>query len=159
MAARTASRTVAMPRRDQSAPAGTEQLHVDLFVARIDDRQISGSFVIGRDVRRREGGQRRQPDGRLARRQRDAARGGDTDPQSGEAARSDGDGDPVDVDEFEPRAGSSRAPTSGIKASAWPRTIGTDSRASTPPCSVSSTAAAQTSSAVSIASTRMIGTV
>ncbi len=44
---------------------------------------------------------------------------------------------------------------SGISASAWPRTIGSDSWAATLARSVSSTAAEQASSAVSMARTRM----
>src|SRR5665213_1455419 len=44
---------------------------------------------------------------------------------------------------------------SGIKASAWPRAIGIDSCATMAPCPVSSTAAEQASSAVSMAKTRM----
>ena len=46
-------------------------------------------------------------------------------------------------------------PISGISASAWPRTIGSDSLV-TLPFAVSSTAAEQASSAVSIASTRIV---
>jgi hypothetical protein len=45
--------------------------------------------------------------------------------------------------------------TIGISASAWPRAMGSDSIAMIPPCTVSSTAAEQASSAVSMASTRM----
>ena len=44
---------------------------------------------------------------------------------------------------------------SGISASAWPRVMAFDSRAITLPCSVSSTAAAQASSAVSMARMRI----
>ena len=53
-----------------------------------------------------------------------------------------------------PLISSTRA-INGIRASAWPRAIGIDSRARIVPCSVSSTAAEQASSAVSMAKIRI----
>ena len=143
------------PRRHDGAAAGPEHLQVDVIVARVDDRDHR-QRVVGGDQGRGIGGERRQADRRLAGGERDAARRGDADAQAGEAAGPGGDGDAVERGEFEPGARPCTRAISGIRASAWPRTIGSDSCAEIPPCSVSSTAAEQASSAVSMARTRMI---
>ena len=87
----------------------------------------TGERIVGGDEWRGESSQCRQADGRLAGGERDAARRGDADAQSGEAARS----------RWSPRCGQARRnravpgritrAISGISASAWPRCIGSDS--------------------------------
>jgi hypothetical protein len=87
------------PRRHDRYAVRREHLEVDLLVARIDRRN---DRVIGArgDVRRREGGQRREPDRGLSGGERNASRGGNADAQAGEAARPDSDGDAVEIVEF-----------------------------------------------------------
>ena len=82
-------------RRDDGAAARREHLHVDVLMPRIDRDGDAGGFV-GRDMRRGECGKRGQAERRLAGGERDAARRGDADPQSGEAAGAGGDADAVE---------------------------------------------------------------
>ena len=59
--------------------------------------------VIRRDIGRREAGEGRETDRRLARGERNAARRRDADAQAGEAARAGGDCDAIEVPEFDLR--------------------------------------------------------
>ena len=80
-APRAAARCAAPP----GAAAGSERLQIDMPVPRID-ATTTGSVSSAAIKRRGEGGECREPDRRLAGGKRDAARGGNADPQSGKAA-------------------------------------------------------------------------
>ena len=75
-------------RRQQHAAAGAEQLEIDMAMAAID-RGGDRRRRIGGDIGRRQRRKRRDADHGLAGGERNAARGGDADPQSGEAAGAD----------------------------------------------------------------------
>ena len=141
-------------RRHERAPAGAEHLQIDVIVPRIDRRHHGGGVVLG-DVRRREAGQRRQADGRLAGGERDAARRRDADAQAGEAAGPGGDRDAVELARIRRRPGPSRA-RSAASSLRHGRAPSAASRSRSPRHgAVSSTAAEQAASAVSMARTRM----
>ena len=136
--------------RISEPPSPLDHLEIDMVVPRID-RGDHRLLAVLADDRRGIGGQRGQPDHRFVGGERDAARGREPDPQAGKAAGAGGDRDAVERGERRsPDCFMTRA-ISGISASAWPRFIGCDSCAISLPASVSSTAAAQASSAVSMA--------
>ena len=69
------------PRRDDDAAAGAEDLQVDMIVPRID-RGDDRDRIVGGEMRRRIGGERRHADDRLVGGERNAARRGDADAQA-----------------------------------------------------------------------------
>ena len=73
------------PRRRQRPAAGSKYLQVDMVVPRVDRRDHRHGSV-GIHQWRGQSGQSRQPDRRLCGGERDAARRGNADPQSGKAA-------------------------------------------------------------------------
>ena len=86
--------------RNKRAPAGAEHLQIDVVVAGIDRGHDVRAVVLG-DQRGAEGGEGGEADRRLSRCQRDAAGGRNPDPQPGEAAGAGGDGDTVEIGEFD----------------------------------------------------------
>ena len=89
-------------RGNQRAPADAEHLQIDVIVAGIDCRHHVRAVVLG-DQGGRERGERGETDRRLPRRQRDAAGGRYSHPQSGKAAGAGGDDDAVEIGEFDLR--------------------------------------------------------
>ena len=71
-----------------------------MLVPGIDCRHDLGA-IVGGDQWRRESGKRGKPDRRLARRQRDAACGRNSHAQPREAAGTGGDGDTIELGEFD----------------------------------------------------------
>ena len=141
-------------RRDQRAAAGAEHLQIDVLVPRVD-RDRERDRVVGGDVGRGEGRERGEAERRLAGRERDAARRRDADAQAGEAARARssrrcGRARRTAVVGLAHHAGDQRHQRFGV-AARHRHAIRSPARR----CSVSSTAAEQASSAVSMASTRM----
>ena len=87
-------------RRNQRAPAGAEHLQIDVVVAGIDRGHHVRAVVLG-DQRGGKAGERGEADRRLSGRERDAARGRYPHAQPGEAAGAGGDGDAVELGEFD----------------------------------------------------------
>ena len=115
----------------------------------------TGTCFVGAEIGRGISGQRRHADDRQAGRDANAARGDDADPQAGEAAGSRRHHDTVEIAKADAGCFITRA-RSGISASAWPRIMAKLSlRDEFRHRPVSSTAAEQAPSAVSMASTRM----
>src|SRR6516164_1978126 len=86
--------------RNQRAPAGAENLDVDMVVPRIDCSNNVAVVVLGNE-RSGKACKRRKPDGRLPRGERDAAAGRYSDPQPGKAAGAGGDRNSVEIGELE----------------------------------------------------------
>ena len=110
--------------RSSVRPPGPNTCKIDVVRAGHRWRRSTGLAVIGGEIRRGKSRQREMPTTGLPVARPMPARGGDADPQAGEAAGSRRHHDAVEIGE---RSTPDRCITraiSGISASAWPRVIG-----------------------------------